>query len=183
MLVSLSALHPPAAPLAVKALLGQRRCWMHLSVPRPGNGVNVSRKNEEREVRRATGAHRRVRGVNSGSTRQPSSSSRPQSSPAVQPGDSPFHSRPGELSEKATSPSVTDGTSSLPTALNSETRRALRSPGILPFRPHALAVTPTTPARGADTPAVKQCGRKAGRMRSRRARGRARQVFAERACA
>lgn len=42
------------------------------------------------------------------------SSSQPQSSPAVQPGESPFHSRPGTLSEKAASPCVTDGTWSRP---------------------------------------------------------------------
>lgn len=58
-------------------------------------------------------------------------------------------------------------------------------PGYLTFlRPrHARNVTPATPAGGADTAAVKQRGRKAGRLRSRGARGRARRVFAQRACA
>lgn len=46
--------------------------------------------------------------------------------------------------------------------------------------PNALAVTLATPAGGGGTAAVKQCGRKAGRLRSRRARGRAHRVFAER---
>lgn len=98
---------------------------------------------------------------------------------------SPLHCCPGGLSEKATPP-VTDRASPLPSVLGlhcSTPAYAARSRIQEPYlpRPHALGVTLTTPAKGADTAAVKQCGRKAGRMRSRTARGRARRVFRERA--
>lgn len=148
---------------------------MHVDFPSPGRGVNVSRKNEEREVLR-TG-----RGANSGRTGMPSSSSRPSHVRLCNLGEV---SGPFSLSSHVSS----CGTPPLPsvlraTGLSAQGGRRLLVQGPYLIQPHALAVTRQRRPVRTDTAAVKQCSRKAGQMRSRRGRGRSRRVFAERACA
>lgn len=110
--------------------------------------MNISRKNEEREVRRATGARGREELIPA----EPGS-------PAPPPGPvwfgcgtqgqslGLFHSHPGQLSGKVVSPPAVKARpcAEAPSALARLPPLALE-----PYlhRPHALAVTPTTPARG-----------------------------------
>lgn len=139
--MSLTIPPPLATLLAAEAPLGQRRSQMHVDFPSPGRGVNVSRKNEEREVLR-TG-----KGANSGCTGKPSSSSQPSLVWLCNLGEV---SGPFSLSFHGSS----CGTPPLPsvlraTELSASGGRRLQVQGPYLLRPHALAVTPATPA-GAD---------------------------------
>lgn len=136
--MSLTTSLPPATLLAAEAPLGQRRGQMHVDFPSPGRGVNVPKKNEEREVLR-TG-----RGANSGRTGKPSSSFRPSLVRLCNLGEV---SGPFSLSFHVSS----CGTPPLPsvlraTGLSAPGGRRLLFHGPYLLRPHALAVTPATPA-------------------------------------
>lgn len=152
---------------------------MHVGAPSTRRGVSVSRKNVKYEGLQVNGEGREgLIPAALGSLPSP-----------VWPGCAtlgrslgPFRSRPAGLSKNAMPPLAAK-----PTPLQSAASTALPASGHLPLRAqapylpraHVLAVTLATPARGADTAAVKQCGRKASLVRSRRAR----RAFAERACA
>lgn len=116
---------------------------MHLDIPSPGTWHEYFQKERRK---RSTKGYRctRKRGVNSGRARKPSSSSRPSLVRLWNPGtvSGPFSLSPWTAFGESC---VSSSGESSPSALARLPPLALE-----PYlhRPHALAVTPTTPARG-----------------------------------
>lgn len=178
----MSAPRTETTALAAEAPLGQRRYPVHLDVPSPQHRTWHPVRKERREVQRATDARRR------GEEQIP-----------AEPGSLAPPARPtlgwlcnrGKVSTPFLLPLLRafgEGDVSSRTATRGHhaqrhgTPRTAR-PGALPSSASRARRYPGNAGRRAVTAAVKQCGRKAGRMRSRRVLGSASRVFAESACA